>query len=50
MTGGCINHPDRPVREILDGDALCQKCADAWARGEGEWQRYIESEEAGHGG
>lgn len=21
--GACINHPDRPVRETLDGDALC---------------------------
>jgi len=47
---GCANHPDRPVREILDGDALCQECADAWVRAEGDWQHYIDSEEAGHGG
>ena len=32
---GCVNHPDRPVRVNLDGDDLCQECADAWARAEG---------------
>lgn len=34
---GCINHPDRPVRENLDGDNLCQECCDAWARAEGDY-------------
>jgi hypothetical protein len=32
---GCVNHPDRPVRTNLDGEDLCQDCADAWVRGEG---------------
>jgi hypothetical protein len=30
----CINHPEQPMRDFLDGDALCQSCCDAWARGE----------------
>ncbi len=33
---GCVNHPDRPVRTNLDGEDLCQECADNWARGEGQ--------------
>lgn len=33
--GGCIYHPDRPVRVNLDNEDLCQECADEWARGEG---------------
>lgn len=32
----CKNHPDRPVRETLDGDPLCQECCDAWVRSEGQ--------------
>lgn len=35
---GCFYHPDRPVREVLDGDALCQECCDQWAHNEGNWQ------------
>ena len=31
----------------LDGDDLCQDCADAWARAEGDWQHYLEAEGAG---
>ena len=31
----CINHPDRPMRENLDGENLCQECCDVWVRGEG---------------
>jgi hypothetical protein len=31
---GCIRHPERPIRETLDGDALCQECCDQWARAE----------------
>jgi hypothetical protein len=27
-----------PVREVLDGDALCQACCDAWVRAEGAYQ------------
>jgi hypothetical protein len=33
---GCRYHPDRPIRETLDGDPLCQECCNAWVRGEGE--------------
>ena len=33
----CVNHPDRPSRTNLDGDNLCQECADAWCRAEGQW-------------
>ncbi|MDE2436468.1 MAG: hypothetical protein KGM49_09425 [Sphingomonadales bacterium] len=29
----CVNHP---VRDVLDGDPLCQACCDAWVRGERE--------------
>lgn len=36
LPNGCVNHPDRAVRTNLDGDDLCQECADAWARGEGD--------------
>lgn len=31
----CVNHPDRPSRENLDGDDLCQECCNTWARNEG---------------
>lgn len=34
----CVNHPDLPSRVNLDGDNLCQECADAWVRAEGQWQ------------
>lgn len=44
----CLHHPDRPVREILDGDPLCQECCDAWVRNEGAHQQYLEREEQGH--
>lgn len=30
----CVNHPERKARTLLDHDALCQECADAWVRGE----------------
>jgi len=33
----CINHPGRQVRTNLDGEDLCQECADAWVRSEGQW-------------
>jgi len=32
---GCTYHRDRPSRVNLDGDELCQECADTWVRGEG---------------
>lgn len=35
--GACVNHPDRLARTNLDGDNLCQECADAWCRAEGQW-------------
>lgn len=41
---GCIHHPDRPVRDTLDGDQLCQECCDAWAKGEGDHAAWLESE------
>jgi len=31
----CKNHPDKPVRENLDGDDLCQECCNAWVKAEG---------------
>lgn len=34
----CVNHPDRTVRDHLDGEDLCQECCDQWARNEGAWQ------------
>lgn len=33
---GCVSHPDRAIREHLDGDDLCQECCDQWARNEGD--------------
>lgn len=33
----CSNHPDRHAVTNLDGDNLCQECADAWCRAEGQW-------------
>lgn len=38
----CISHHDRPARDNLDGDDLCQECCDAWARAEGAWQRLCD--------
>lgn len=32
---GCVNHPDRKIRENLDGDNLCLECCIAWAKNEG---------------
>lgn len=40
----CKNHPDRRVRETLDGDALCQECCDAWVRAEGQHAADVASE------
>lgn len=39
QSAGCVRHPERPIRETLDGDPLCQECCDAWARAEGEAAR-----------
>ena len=30
----CDRCGDAPVRDVLDGDYLCQSCCEAWARGE----------------
>ena len=38
MPPGCVNHDDRVRVTNLDGDNLCQECADAWCRAEGQWQ------------
>lgn len=38
MPPGCIHHDDRPRVVNLDGEDLCQECADAWCRAEGAWQ------------
>ena len=35
MSDICEQCGATPVREVLDGDALCQECCDAWARAEG---------------
>lgn len=35
-TETCDHCGTRPARTKLDGDDLCQKCADAWCRAEGE--------------
>lgn len=35
----CVQCGAEPIRDILDGDALCQACCDAWVRGEGEAAR-----------
>lgn len=32
----CDRCGDGPVRDVLDGDFLCQSCCEAWARSEGE--------------
>lgn len=32
--GRCDKCGTMPIREILDGDSLCQKCCEKWARGE----------------
>lgn len=32
----CVNHPNLPSRTNLDGEELCQGCADSWTRVEGE--------------
>lgn len=32
----CVNHPYRESDTNLDGDHLCQECADNWVRGEGD--------------
>ena len=39
MPPGCVNHDDRARVTNLDGDNLCQECADAWCRAEGQWQQ-----------
>lgn len=36
----CVNHPDAVAVTNLDGDQLCQECADAWVRAEGQWAAY----------
>lgn len=41
----CAHHPDRVSRTNLDGDELCQECADAWVRGEGQAAAEREAEE-----
>jgi len=45
----CIHHPGARAITNLDGEDLCQDCANAWVRGEGDWQRYCEEEDADHG-
>jgi cytochrome c-type biogenesis protein CcmH/NrfF len=37
----CKQCRQSPVREILDGDALCQACCDNWARGENPLDRPV---------
>lgn len=40
----CDKHPGRPSRINLDGDNLCQQCADQWVIGEGHAAREREQE------
>lgn len=42
----CVNHPARASRTNLDGDDLCQECADIWVRGEGQAAFDADQEEA----
>lgn len=42
----CANHRFRASRVNLDGDELCQECATAWARGEGEHAAWLEAQDA----
>lgn len=42
----CVNHFGRASRVNLDGDELCQECADAWVRAEGAHAAWMEAEEA----
>lgn len=44
----CIRHPSRPSRVNLDGEDLCQDCANAWVRSEGQHAAYLDAEEAAH--
>lgn len=41
----CTNHPDRPSRVNLDGEDLCQECANEWARAEGQSAAQADAEE-----
>ena len=41
----CVNHPDRESRHNLDGEDLCQDCANAWARAEGHAAADRDAEE-----
>jgi hypothetical protein len=41
----CVNHLDRVSRTNLDGEELCQECADAWVRGEGDHAAWLEAQE-----
>jgi hypothetical protein len=40
------DHHDRNAVMNLDGDDLCQECANNWVRAEGDWQHYLDSETA----
>lgn len=42
----CVNHPDQPSVTNLDSEDLCQECANAWVRGEGQAAAEREAEEA----
>jgi hypothetical protein len=33
----CERCDARPVRDVIEGDALCQDCCDVWVRAEGAW-------------
>jgi hypothetical protein len=41
----CAHHPDRLAVTDLDGDHLCQDCANDWVRAEGAHQEYLAREE-----
>jgi hypothetical protein len=41
--GGCGK--ERVIREVLDGDRLCQECCERWAREEADYDAYLRDEE-----
>lgn len=35
----CTHHPERLSVTNLDGEDLCEYCANDWVRAEGQWQQ-----------
>lgn len=45
----CQSHAHLPAVVNLDGEDMCQECADNWVRAEGQWQAEQEQLERDHG-